>query len=75
MTAVKVDPALADALAEPDLAVLRQLIADALDYRREHEDGECADCERGDCPVTSEDARRTRAYLIFRNRFGLGGAG
>lgn len=68
-------PGLAVALPEPELAVLRQVIADALEYRREHEDVECADCERGDCPVTGEDAKRTLAYLRFRDRLGIGDAG
>lgn len=59
-------------LSGADLATARLILTDALDYRREHEDAECADCERGDCPVTTEDARRMRAYLIFAAKLGTG---
>jgi len=68
-------PGLAAALTETDLVTLRQIIADALDYRREHQDGECADCDRGDCPVTRDDAARVRAYREFAGQLGLGDAG
>jgi hypothetical protein len=63
------------AITGQDLATLRQIVADAIDYRREHEDADCSGCDSGDCETAREDGEQMTAYLEFRDRLGLGGAG